>query len=158
MNRAPDQIRRKFGDDIAKVYALLGVAPIPRLESHDGTSLIEVPEDMAPAAQFTYLWDYLVPLGGGAQTLQGEIIRIAGRLGHEVLDNGYLNWDEDFIAMAAFWLDTVDAVHDAVAKIVGKRGLEKEIDEITRASVEWVKMHAEPIPLGEALPEVRYGR
>lgn len=35
-----------------------------------------------------YLWDYLVPPSGQAETAQGEIIRIAGRIQHEMLDNG----------------------------------------------------------------------
>ena len=43
-----------------------------------------------------YFWDYLVPPSGQAETAQGEIIRIAGRIQHEMLDNGCMNWDEDF--------------------------------------------------------------
>ena len=35
-----------------------------------------------------YFWDYLVPPSGQAETAQGEIIRIAGRIQHEMLDNG----------------------------------------------------------------------
>lgn len=46
-----------------------------------------------------YFWDYLVPPSGQAETAQGEIIRIAGRIQHEMLDNGCMNWDEDFNKM-----------------------------------------------------------
>lgn len=65
---------------------------------HDGVSPIYVPEGDEEEA-FQELWEYLVPPGGKAQTAQGEIIRIAGRVRHEFLDNGCINWDEDFKKM-----------------------------------------------------------
>ncbi len=65
---------------------------------HDGIAPIKVPEgDEAEA--FQTLWKSLVPSCGKAQTAQGEIIRIAGRVQHEFLDNGCMNWDEDFQKM-----------------------------------------------------------
>lgn len=65
---------------------------------HDGVSPIVITET-DETAQFQQLWDYLVPPRGRAQTAQGELIRIAGRVGHELLDNGGINWDEDFKKM-----------------------------------------------------------
>lgn len=65
---------------------------------HDGVSPIIVPEGDEDKA-FQTLWDYLVPPRGKAQTAQGEIIRIAGRVQYEFLDNGCINWDEDFKKM-----------------------------------------------------------
>ena len=65
---------------------------------HDGVSPIIVPDGDEDKA-FQTLWDYLVPPRGKAQTAQGEIIRIAGRVQHEFLDNGCINWDEDFQKM-----------------------------------------------------------
>ncbi|MDE7310132.1 MAG: hypothetical protein K2N87_00660 [Eubacterium sp.] len=62
---------------------------------HDGTSPIIVTET-EESAQFQQLWSYLVPPSGRAKTAQGEIIRIAGRIQHEFLDNGCINWDDDF--------------------------------------------------------------
>ena len=62
---------------------------------HDGIAPIHVPEGDEDKA-FQSLWEYLVPSSGKAQTAQGELIRIAGRVSHEVLDNGCMNWDEDF--------------------------------------------------------------
>lgn len=38
--------------------------------------------------QFSWLWDYLVPMGGSAETVQGEVVRIAGRIGGELFNNG----------------------------------------------------------------------
>ena len=65
---------------------------------HDGIAPIHVPEGDEDKA-FQSLWEYLVPSSGNAQTAQGELIRIAGRVSHEVLDNGCMNWDEDFEKM-----------------------------------------------------------
>lgn len=65
---------------------------------HDGVSPIIVTET-EEKAQFRQLWDYLVPPSGRAETAQGEIIRIAGRVQHELMDNGGMNWDEDFRKM-----------------------------------------------------------
>ena len=65
---------------------------------HDGVSPIIVPDGDEDKA-FQALWDYLVPPRGKAQTAQGEIIRIAGRVQYEFLDNGCINCDEDFKKM-----------------------------------------------------------
>ena len=65
---------------------------------HDGISPIIVTET-DETAQFNQLWNYLVPPSGRAKTAQGEIIRIAGRVQHELLDNGGMNWDDDFHKM-----------------------------------------------------------
>lgn len=48
---------------------------------------------------FDLLWKYLVYERGKAATAQGEVIRIIGRMEHEMLDNGSMNWDEDFRKM-----------------------------------------------------------
>ena len=65
---------------------------------HDGISPIIITET-EETAQFRQLWNYLVPYSGRAKTAQGEIIRIAGRVQHEFLDNGGMNWDDDFRKM-----------------------------------------------------------
>ena len=65
---------------------------------HDGISPICVPEGEEEEA-FQMLWEYLVPPYGKAQTAQGEIFRIVGRVQREFLDNGCTNWDEDFQKM-----------------------------------------------------------
>lgn len=66
---------------------------------HDGVSPINVPDEEDEDKLFQMLWDYLVPPCGKAQTAQGEIIRIAGRVQHEFTGNGCINWDVDFHKM-----------------------------------------------------------
>ena len=56
---------------------------------------------------FKSLWDLLVPPDGKAETAQGEVIRIAGRVQHEFLDNGCTNWDDDFRKMLDTFLKYV---------------------------------------------------
>ena len=72
---------------------------------HDGVSPINIPEEENENKVFQILWEYLVPSYGKAQTAQGEIIRIAGRVQHEFLDNGCINWDEDFQKMLDAFLE-----------------------------------------------------
>ena len=43
--------------------------------------------------RFGRLWKQLVPVGGEAETLQGEIIRSVGRLEDEYNRNGNVNWE-----------------------------------------------------------------
>ncbi len=43
--------------------------------------------------EFSRLWRELVPSGGEAETLQGEIIRAVGRLEDEYNRNGNVNWE-----------------------------------------------------------------
>lgn len=111
------------------------------------------------------LWDLLVPSSGAAHTAQGEAIRIAGRLSHEILDNGGVNWGADFSRML-----------DAFASLVGTRvpldaddlaetrelasalrrgsGDEDQLARLTRLAVAWVERNPTPV----ALTQVAYGR
>jgi hypothetical protein len=43
----------------------------------------------------TRLWESLVPSQGQADTLQGELVRIAGKLTDQAFRNGNMNWDAD---------------------------------------------------------------
>lgn len=48
------------------------------------------------------LWTKLVPATGQAKTVQGEVIRITGKLTDEAYRNGNCNWDRDCAAMWRF--------------------------------------------------------
>lgn len=81
-----------------QLYKLFDVEPVAKLRIHDGVSLITVTTTNW-AAQHEELWNYLVPAKGHAETIQGEVIRITGKVSHEILDNGGVNWDKDFRKM-----------------------------------------------------------
>jgi len=48
------------------------------------------------------LWQEFVPAKGQANTLQGELIRIAGKLTDQAFLNGNMNWDADHERMWRF--------------------------------------------------------
>lgn len=131
---------------------------------HDGVSPIYVTET-GEEAQFRQLWDYLVPPSGRAKTAQGEIIRIAGRVRHELLDNGGINWDEDFRKMLrafpaylrlgnAFSEEDV-TIADGLAHLLIQAGDEGRVDDFLCAAlcacaVTWVQRNPEVLAPLEA--------
>lgn len=107
-------------------------------------------------AQFNELWDLLVPAGGSAETEQGEAIRLAGKLSREILDNGSINWNLDFAAMAdsltsvpASRRPVVDADElTALREVVRTGNGDKTVlYRLTELTVAWVLANPEPIPL-----------
>ncbi len=139
---------------MSELYRLSGVPPVQLIEAHDGTSRIEVP-DLPVRKQFSWLWDYLVPMGGPAETVQGEVVRIAGRIGGELFNNGGGNWDDDYRAMCDTWLDIVRTHAAAIASL--RRGLldEAALKAIEAASVQYVIEHPDPVPNSSELPYQR---
>lgn len=139
-----------------ELYRLFDVAPAPRRQMHDGTSPIAV-KATRWQQQHAELWDLLVPPKGAAPTVQGEVIRIAGRISREVLDNGSGNWDEQFSEMARAFLVHVqsgaalsEAELTAVRGIVGELTRRKTGDcaRLTELGVAWVLRNLNPIPHG----------
>lgn len=148
-NRMPDANREKYQPLMDRLYERIGAERPDVITPHDGHSDIIVPEDKSTNGQFRYLWNYLVPNGGAAATVQGEVIRIVGRLGYEALEMGYVNWDEDFVKMTDFWLETVGAAEDAMTVVKQRKAGEADINALTEAAIAWVERHPQPISLGE---------
>jgi hypothetical protein len=106
--------------------------------------------------QFNELWDQLVPPGGCAETEQGEAIRLAGKLSREILDNGSINWNSDFCAMAdalTAYPTSRNSVADS-AELSALRdvvrtgsGDKTELYRLTELTVAWVLANPTPIPL-----------
>ena len=107
-----------------------------------------------------FLWQNYVPKSGQAATVQGELIRAAERLEHEIRDNGKLNWNPQFVMLGEFLKETL------IRSGVFPEEAEKEIREditllirdngeviteatvytrITRRIVEWYWRHKEPV-------------
>ena len=85
-------------DNLEKLYKMFDVEPVKEMTFHDGVSPIHIPEQ-SESEIFCWFWDYLVPPSGKAQTAQGEVIRIAGRVNNEIMGNGGANWDSDYRKM-----------------------------------------------------------
>lgn len=141
-----------------ELYELFRVPPVPGRIQHDGTARIVV-KGTRWQEQYDELWNMLVPGSGKAKTVQGEMIRIVGRVTHEVLDNGGINWDDDFRAMLGALQEFLkknqsleeELVEEAVsiAKQVTASTEKKALYRLTEITVNWVVANADPIPLGE---------
>jgi hypothetical protein len=140
---------------LAMLYELFDVVSVPRRQMHDGKAPITVAAT-AWQGQYEELWSRLVPSRGPAATVQGEVIRIAGRIGHEIRGNGGVNWDRDFEMMAralcehlrtgtplsADELQKCEAVVRSVIK--NQHG---DVDRLAESAVAWVLNNREPVEL-----------
>lgn len=135
-----------------KLYALFGVPPVPRRSMHDGKSPI-VAKTARWEDRHQELWELLVPSSGAAGTVQGEVIRISGRISRELDGNGGINWDAEFGQMAEALLAHLGSGEalpspelKQAAKIVSevkrKCGDTRRLSEL---AVEWVAMNPKPI-------------
>jgi len=142
---------------LTQLYKSFGVKPVPKRRIHDGVAPITVATKKWQE-QHSELWDYLVPSKGAAKTVQGEVIRIVGRVSDEILRNGGVNWSTDYRKML-----------DALVKYLGtETSLKpKELTKATKLSeklrngsgdaepaqlaelaVRWVLKNPNPVPMG----------
>ncbi|PSK93260.1 ankyrin repeat domain-containing protein [Taibaiella chishuiensis] len=88
---------------LTTLYEMYQVTPVKKRVMHDGVSPITVSGDTWPK-QFEELWELLVPSKGPAKTVQGEVVRIAGKVRDEIYRNGGGNWHLDFKKMLDAYL------------------------------------------------------
>ena len=139
-----------------RLYALFGVAPVPRRQVYDGHSPIVAKADNWADAH-EELWALLVPASGAASTVQGEVIRLSGKIARELDGNGGVNWDADFKKMADalpvyFGMGTPLATDRmAFARDLSAQVKRKDADttDLYRLAVEWVALNPAPIALGK---------
>ena len=148
---------------LLKLYEIFDVAPVaPRVMSNI-TEEITVKSDRWQE-QYEELRQKLVPGRGKAETIQGEMIRIVGKVTYEILDNGGINWDEDYSKMVhsligymksddktdpGFVAETCNLVGD-ISSNSGK----EELYRLTELVVKWVISN----PKLEKLGAVEYSR
>lgn len=77
------ELRESTSSALDRLYVLFEVPPVARRTMHEGMSPILVP-DGPWEDRFQALWDSLVPSSGAAATVQGEVVRIAGRIAREL--------------------------------------------------------------------------
>jgi hypothetical protein len=147
---------------LATLYELFDVAPVPQRRTHDGESRIEV-ESKGWQDQHEELWKLLVPGKGAAATVQGEVIRITGRIHHEILGNGGANWDSGFKMMTKALCEHLrsgqplpDAQLRECENIAGtvRERSEDDVARLAELAVAWVLLN--PIPV--KLPKPAYDR
>ncbi len=139
---------------VERLCALAGVgSPAPR-KRHDGTSPIVATEPTWQKAH-RELWNLLVPSSGPCETVQGEVIRIAGRIGDELHRNGGANWDQDYRAMTNALIahlasgTSLPEVQLADARRVASTlpSDAKESDRLAELAVAWVALNPTPVVL-----------
>jgi len=139
-----------------RLYDLFGVPPVPRRQVYDGRSPIVIKADNWADAH-EELWALLVPGSGAASTVQGEVIRLSGKIARELDSNGGINWDADFKKMADALLDYFAAgtplpedkkasARDVIAQVKRKGG---DTAILFQLAVDWVALNPTPIPLGK---------
>ncbi|SFG42048.1 ankyrin repeat domain-containing protein [Prevotella sp. KH2C16] len=154
------------------LYTLFGVTPVEPVHRHDGSERITV-KAKEVGAQFEELWNMLVPASGHAPTVQGEVIRICGKVAREVLDNGACNWDRDYrklpqslpgyfamghpipglkrTGLAALLPGRPEDENQelaALARSIGPESTEEDFNRLYELAVKWVLANPEPIKLG----------
>ena len=83
---------------LQQLYKLFDVPPVPRRIQHDGKSPIVLTGDTWEK-HYEQAWELLVPSSGRASTVQGEVVRIAGRVNDELLRNAMGNWNKEYQKM-----------------------------------------------------------
>lgn len=137
-----------------KLYELFEVNPVPLRQTYDGKSPIIVKANTWQK-QHEELWNLLVPSSGSANTIQGELIRISGRISSEIEDNGGINWDSDYKKMADAFLKLINNGNKlTMAEIKEVKTTILEINEkkgntarIAQLAVKWVIQNPLPIKL-----------
>jgi ankyrin repeat protein len=156
---------KDFADEgsraLDELYRLFGVEPVAKRLLHDGKSPIHAAAAAWPK-QHQELWELLVPSSGPAGTMQGEVIRITGRIAHELDGNGGGNWDDEYKKMADAFLTFVQQgqalpgreITEAAGIVTEIKRKAGEPDRLCELGVQWVLANPQPLPL----PPVDYKR
>lgn len=145
---------------LKELYQIFGVTPVKPIEIHDGSSDIII-QETGFVRQYNKMWEYLVPPSGRAKTAQGEVIRIAGKVSYEILDNGGMNWDADYQqmldAMAEYFTmgnplseQDMQQVNKLIRQIYHGQGTE-EPELLCAFAVAWVMNNQKVLPVLSAV-------
>lgn len=144
-----------------ELYKLFGAEPVTKRILHDGKSSITT-QEKTWRKQHQELWELLVPSSGSAKTMQGEVIRISGRIANELEGNGGINWDADFKKMAdtfssfvqqgkALSASELTEVKEIVQRVKRRSG---DTSRMAELGVLWAIQNPSPIEL----PAIEYNR
>lgn len=142
---------------LQELYKLFDVPPVPRRIQHDGQSSIILTGDTWEK-RYMQAWDSLVPSNGSASTVQGEVVRIAGRVNDELLRNAMGNWDKEYRKMLTAisgYLQQGNALSESeLAEVadIQKHILEDDgtgSQRLCELATAWVVQNPQPIALGK---------
>lgn len=149
---------KETDDALNNLYAMYDVPPVKKRIMHDGVSPIIV-SGTSWQNQFEELWEFLIPSSGSAKTVQGELVRIAGKVRDEIYRNGGGNWNTDFKKMLDTFLiylksektlsnDEIEKASLLVQEI--RKSGDAETDELNflcELATKWVILNSTPVKL-----------
>ena len=142
---------------LQQLYKLFNVSPVPRRIQHDGKSPIVLTGNTWEA-RYEQAWTLLVPSNGSATTVQGEVVRIAGRVNDELLRNAMGNWDKEYrkmlTAISGYLQQGNSLSQSELAEVadIQKHILEDDgsgTQRLCELATAWVVQNPEPIALGK---------
>jgi len=142
---------------LQQLYKLFGVPPVPRRIQHDGKSPIVLTGNTWEA-RYEQAWTLLVPSNGSATTVQGEVVRIAGRVNDELLRNAMGNWDKEYrkmlTAISGYLQQGNPLSESELAEVadIQKHILEDDgtgTQRLCELATAWVVQNPQPIALGK---------
>ncbi|WP_449282128.1 ankyrin repeat domain-containing protein [Leucobacter sp.] len=147
----------KADTGLRELHRFFGATPVQARMLHDGTAPITIPSGTWQDRHQVF-WELLVPANGAARTVQGEVIRITGRVAREILDNRSRSWDRDFRSMLgalpAHLGSGAPLPEDRLAEALrlssalrSGHGSEQQVYRLSELAVAWVCANPEPLPL-----------
>lgn len=143
---------------LLNLYEMYKVQPVKRRIMHDGVSPIIV-GGTSWQKQFEELSEILIPSSGSAKTIQGEVVRIAGKVRDEIYRNGGGNWDNDFKKMLDAFilhLSSMNALSNKeledsniLIKEIYKSGFADDLNFLCEIATKWVLLNPTPISLNK---------
>ena len=142
---------------LQELYKLFDVPPVPRRIQHDGKSPIVLAGETWEK-RYEQAWELLVPSSGGASTVQGEVVRIAGRVNDELLRNAMGNWNKEYQkmlnAITGYLQQGNPLSEKELAEVadIQKHILEDDgtgTQRLCELATAWVVQNPEPIALGK---------
>lgn len=141
---------------LVHLYTLFNCAPIVARKTYDGVSPITVSTNKWQD-QHQELWNLLIPSQGCADTVQGEVIRITGKVSYEIIENGSVNWDGEYRKMLdslnnyfsmglPLNLAALQETKSLVAKLYNGHG-DEEPARLCELAVHWVLDNPNPMSL-----------
>ena len=142
---------------LQELYKLFDVPAVPRRIQHDGKSAI-ILAGHTWEERYEQAWTLLVPSNGSATTVQGEVVRIAGRVNDELLRNAMGNWDKEYrkmlTAISGYLQQGNSLSESELAEVadIQKHILEDDgtgTHRLCELATAWVVQNPQPIALGK---------
>jgi hypothetical protein len=141
---------------LSNLYQIFKVTPVKKRTMYDGVSPIIV-SGTTWQKQFEELWEFLIPSNGSAKTVQGEVVRIAGKVRDEIYRNGGGNWNINFKKMLDAFIiylssgNALSAKELEGAKIpvndIRKTGFADDLNFLCELATKWVLLNPTPMLL-----------